>query len=273
MNSCAGHFPEDVQRLYDGVLPLGRDVRDLIFREVFGPHEYVGQYSDNTASQIIALARRAGVTSETHVLDVGCGCCGPAIHLAKTFGCRITGVDISESHVSRAEESIQNAGFSDKIRLVKGDIYEFAGRIGLVDVVIGLGAWCHLSPQTFFPLCKRFLREGGRIGFMERIRLRELGGDLHRQLTTEWAAPSVETFASYYFALSAAGFKDIFIQDLTEQYKILQRRFIGVRLKCREKIEEIAGPDYYRSDLDLVRAEANATESGALGYGLFVACS
>ena len=106
---------------------------------------------------------------------------------------------------------------------------------------------------------------------MERIRLGKIDADLYRQLTTEWAAPSVETFASYYFALSAAGFRDIFIQDLTEPYKALQRRFIEVRLKLRDKIEEAAGPEYFRSDLELVRAETDATESGALGYGLFVA--
>jgi hypothetical protein len=106
---------------------------------------------------------------------------------------------------------------------------------------------------------------------MERIRLGSIDEALYRQLTAEWASPSVETFASYYFALSAAGFRNIFIQDLTEAYKALQRRFIEVRVRLREKIEEIAGAEYYRSDLELVRAETDATESGALGYGLFVA--
>ena len=271
MKPNAGHFPEDVKRLYDNVLPEGQRVRDLIFPEVFGAQQYVGQYSDNTADQIVALGRRAGITSDTHVLDIGCGCCGPAIHLAKTLGCRITGVDLSESHLSRARTSIEKAGLSDKIRLVKGDIFEIGASIEPVDVIIGLGAWCHLSPRTFFPLCRQLLREGGRIAFMERIRLGKIDADLYRQLTTEWAAPSVETFASYYFALSAAGFRDIFIQDLTEPYKALQRRFIEVRLKLRDKIEEAAGPEYFRSDLELVRAETDATESGALGYGLFVA--
>jgi len=271
MNSNASHFPEEVKSLYDDVLPEGQRVRDLIFPEVFGPQQYVGQYSDNTADQIVALGRRAGMSSETHVLDVGCGCCGPAIHLAKTFGCRITGVDLSDSHLSQAQSRIQKAGLSEKIRLLQGDIFKVAPTIGPVDVVIGLGAWCHLSPRTFFPLCRQLLREGGQLAFMERIRLGKIDAALYRQLTTEWAAPSVETFASYYFALSAAGFRDIFIHDLTEAYKLLQRRFIEVRINVRAKIEEIAGADYYRSDLELVRAETDATESGTLGYGLFVA--
>lgn len=271
MNLDAGHFPEKVKGLYDGVLPQGQRVRDLLFPEVFGPPQYIGQYSDNTADQIVALARRARVSAESHVLDVGCGCCGPAIHLVKNFGCRVTGVDVSESHLARAREAIKSAGVSDNIRLIQGDIFAVATNLEAVDVVIGLGAWCHLSPRTFFPLCRQLLQEGGRIAFMERIRLGSIDEALYRQLTTEWASPSVETFASYYFALSAAGFRDIFIQDLTEAYKALQRKFIEVRIRLREKIEEIAGAEYYRSDLELVRAETDATESGALGYGLFVA--
>lgn len=271
MKPNAGHFPQEVKRLYDNVLPEGQRVRDLIFPEVFGPQQYIGQYSDNTADQIIAMARRAGVGPDTHVLDVGCGCCGPAIHIAKTLGCRITGVDLAESHLAKAQARIHEADLSDKIKLVKGDVFEVGLALGPVDAVIGLGAWCHLSPRTFFPLVRQLLKEGGRIAFMERIRLGAIDADLYRQLTTEWAAPSVETFASYYFALSAAGFRDIFIQDLTEPYKALQRRFIEVRLKLQKQIEEIAGPEHFQSDLELVRAETDATESGLLGYGLFMA--
>lgn len=266
-----GHSPLAVQRLYDNVLPEGQRVRDLIFPEVFGPGQYVGQYSDNTADQIIALARKAGVDSESHVLDVGCGCCGPAIHIARTLGCRITGVDLSESHLARARSNIEAAGLSERIELVQGDIFQLAGTLPRADAAIGLGAWCHMSPRKFFPVCRQLLREGGRIAFMERLLLGGISDELYRQLTAEWAAPSVETFASYYFALRDAGFANVFIEDLTETYKALQRRFIEVRVRLREKIEEIAGADYYRSDLELVRAETDATQAGSLGYGLLIA--
>jgi SAM-dependent methyltransferase len=266
-----GHSALAVQRLYDNVLPEGQKVRDLIFPEVFGPEQYIGQYSDNTADQIIALARKAGVDRETHVLDVGCGCCGPAIHVARTLGCRITGIDLSESHLARARRNIEAAGLSGQIQLVQGDVFRLAGTMPPADVAVGLGAWCHMPPQKLFPVCRQLLHAGGRIAFMERILLGTISDELYRQLTAEWAAPSVETFASYYFALRAAGFTGVFVQDLTESYKALQRRFIEVRIRLRGKIEEIAGADYYRSDLELVRAETDATEAGSLGYGLFVA--
>ena len=38
-----------------------------------------------------------------HVLDVGCGIGGPARYLASTYGCRVTGVDLTEEFVAVAK--------------------------------------------------------------------------------------------------------------------------------------------------------------------------
>jgi len=41
------------------------------------------------------LAAAAGLEPSTRVLDLGCGIGGPARYLAATFGCKVTGVDLS----------------------------------------------------------------------------------------------------------------------------------------------------------------------------------
>lgn len=41
-----------------------------------------------------AIAERCGLGAGARVLDMACGKGGTAAHLAKTYGCRVTGVDI-----------------------------------------------------------------------------------------------------------------------------------------------------------------------------------
>jgi SAM-dependent methyltransferase len=57
-----------------------------------------------TASEIRALALRAGVGSGVSVLDVGCGTGGPGRFLTRELGCGYLGVDFSPSAVALARE-------------------------------------------------------------------------------------------------------------------------------------------------------------------------
>ena len=70
----------------------------------YAPGEFVGQESFMTASEIRALALRAGIGPGVAVLDVGCGTGGPGRFLTREFGCDYLGVDFSPSAVALARE-------------------------------------------------------------------------------------------------------------------------------------------------------------------------
>ena len=48
------------------------------------------------------LAEMLGIEQAT-LLDIGCGLAGPARFLAATYGCRVTGIDLSRPFVEAAE--------------------------------------------------------------------------------------------------------------------------------------------------------------------------
>lgn len=66
--------------------------------------EYVGQESFMTASEILALAHRAGIRPGASVLDLCCGIAGPGRLLAGELGCTYLGVDSSSSAVQIARQ-------------------------------------------------------------------------------------------------------------------------------------------------------------------------
>jgi SAM-dependent methyltransferase len=70
----------------------------------FGPAEYVEQESFVRASEILALAERAGVGPGVSVVDVCCGIAGPGRFVTRELGCAYLGVDSSESAVAIAAE-------------------------------------------------------------------------------------------------------------------------------------------------------------------------
>lgn len=74
----------------------------------------------------VELAERAGVARDTRVLDVGSGIGGPARVLAATYGCRVTGIDLSPSFVEAARLLNERTGLGDLVTFEVGDATQLA---------------------------------------------------------------------------------------------------------------------------------------------------
>jgi SAM-dependent methyltransferase len=70
----------------------------------YPPGEFAGQESFMTATEIRALAARAGIGPRTSVLDLCCGVGGPGRLIGRELGCEYLGVDASASAVAIANE-------------------------------------------------------------------------------------------------------------------------------------------------------------------------
>ena len=70
----------------------------------YAPGEYVGQESFMRASEILALASRAGIAPGISVLDLCCGVAGPGCLIARELGCTYLGVDVSPSAIRIARQ-------------------------------------------------------------------------------------------------------------------------------------------------------------------------
>jgi SAM-dependent methyltransferase len=88
--------------------------------------------------KIRLLGERLGLDADSHVLDVASGRGGPALLLAREFGCRLTCVERSPEFVAAARERVARAGLEERIEIVESDAESFEP--GRYDAALCLGA-------------------------------------------------------------------------------------------------------------------------------------
>lgn len=83
------------RRAYDDALHRARTA-------AYPPREFVGQESFMTRSEILSVARRAGIGPGVSVLDLCCGVAGPGRLITAELSCNYLGIDREEDAVGLA---------------------------------------------------------------------------------------------------------------------------------------------------------------------------
>ena len=87
-------------------------VSQEVRKEAFG--DDIGQNSWITTDEFLRFLKHLGLKSTSNVLEIACGSGGPALFMARTFGCHVTGIDINEKAIaySRQDDPGSEAGLS-----------------------------------------------------------------------------------------------------------------------------------------------------------------
>ena len=143
-------------------------------------HELVARDHELQNPTSAGKVRLAGVYMrlgpQTTVLDVACGTAGPALVLAREFGCRIHGVDVSPVFIDVARRRIADAGLES---LISVDVCDASQAVEWdpCDAALCLGAafvWGHIGDAA--AALAQVVEGGGAIAVGEPF-WREAGRD------------------------------------------------------------------------------------------------
>jgi cyclopropane-fatty-acyl-phospholipid synthase len=109
------------------------------------------------------IAERAGLRGGEHVLEIGSGWGGFAIHAAGELGCRVTSITVSPAQQQLATERVRAAGLSDRVSVELRDYRDIEGTYDAIVSIEMLEAVGAEYFATFFEACDRALRPGGRM--------------------------------------------------------------------------------------------------------------
>ena len=141
--------------------PLGAKFLDM--QAAIGITKHIGGFT--ATDELLALCH----IDEAHeVLNVGCGIgVGPA-YIAKKYGCRVVGVDISEKMIEWARRRVRQEGVAAKVELRIADVLALPFPADRFDVVLceSVLAFVEDKPQAIRE-CVRVAKPGGYVGLNE----------------------------------------------------------------------------------------------------------
>jgi len=232
--------------LYDGA--YGRydaEVYRAIREETYGLD--LGQTSWVTNEESAEIVRWLELTSESNVLEIGCGSGRYALHVASKVGCRVTGVDLNEPGIARARKLAEAEGLADLVRFENEDASkELRFADGEFDAIFSNDVLCHIPGRDgLLREMYRVLKSGGRMLFSDAL---VVGGVVSQE---EIASRSLIGY--YLFSppgenerlMMDAGFRLRKAMDTTENATAIAGRWRAAREKRSEALIKTEGQENF----------------------------
>ncbi|PHT85567.1 hypothetical protein T459_07673 [Capsicum annuum] len=118
---------------------------------------------DAQLRKIYVLIRKAKISKEHHILDIGCGWGSFAVEVVKQTGCKYTGITLSEQQLKYAQLRVEQAGLQDQITFILCDYRQIPNK-DKYDRIISIGMIEHVGHdymEEFFTCCESALKDDG----------------------------------------------------------------------------------------------------------------
>jgi len=116
-----------------------------------------------STAKLDTVCRKLALGPQDHVLEIGTGWGGFALHAAAHYGCRVTTTTISPSQHQLAKERVQAAGLGHRITVLLEDYRDLKGSYDKLVSIEMIEAIGHQYFGEFFRRCAQRLIPGGRM--------------------------------------------------------------------------------------------------------------
>ena len=171
-NSKAGSA-RNIAAHYD----LGNDLFQLFLDETMAYSCGIFEKPESTLheasiAKFDAICRKLDLKPTDHLVEIGTGWGGLAIHAANNYGCRVTTTTISRQQHDLARERIQAAGRADRITLLLKDYRDLQGQFDKLVSIEMIEAVGHRFLDTYFSKCGSLLKANGMF-LLQAITIRD----------------------------------------------------------------------------------------------------
>ena len=119
--------------------------------------------AEASRAKLDLVCRKLGLGPSNHVIEIGTGWGGFAIHAAGRYGCRVTTTTISPSQYELARERVRAAGLDDRVTVLLEDYRDLRGQFDRLVSIEMIEAIGHKQFGEFFRRSAELLTRDGRM--------------------------------------------------------------------------------------------------------------
>ena len=230
---------------------LGNDFYSLFLDETMTYScAYFEQPETTLAEASIAkhdrICRKLDLRETDHVLELGMGWGGFAVHAASRYGCRVTTTTISPAQYDWANERIRQQGLENRISLLLEDYRDLSGTFDKLVSIEMIEAVGHHYLDAFFRQCARLLRPDGMMA-LQAITITDQKYEAHKRdvdFIKRYIFPGSTLTSVTALCLSATRATDLklfHLEDITAHYA---RTLRGWRERFFKNIDRVRALGY-----------------------------
>jgi cyclopropane-fatty-acyl-phospholipid synthase len=176
------------------------------------------------------VCQRLELVGDDHLLEIGTGWGGLAVHAADRYGCRVTTTTISSEQREYAEARVRRAGLEDRVTVLGADYRDLAGtydKLVSLEMIEAVG-WQYFD--TFFRRCSELLEPHG-LFFLQAIAVED-GAYEAEKLARSFAnelifpggcLPSLEVIQ--HCLARATDMRTVWLEDISPSYVLTLRHW------------------------------------------------
>ena len=256
---------DDADRFYQ-VVWGGEDIHVGIYEN---ERESIAVASQRTVTRMASLLEELG--ADARILDLGSGYCGAARYLAKTFGCRVVALNISEVENRRAREMNDAAGVGDLIEVIDGSFESLPFSQSEFDFAWSQDAVLHSSRRAdVLTEVARVLRPGGRFVFTDPMQADDCPANVLQPILDRIHLSSLGSPAFYREAGQSAGFRELNFLAMPEYLTLHYQRVFEELQARKDELSKIISIDYLDRMAGGLQRWVEGGRAGHLAWGIFL---
>ncbi len=117
--------------------------------------------ADAQRAKLDRLCTKLDLVPSDHVVEIGTGWGGFAVHAASTYGCRVTTTTISDAQFRYASKRVADAGLGDRVTVLDQDYRDLTGTFDKLVSIEMIEAVDWRQHDAFFGTCASLLHDRG----------------------------------------------------------------------------------------------------------------